>query len=433
VVSEMRYKMKLLFQEELDELIKLGTFTEERKTRYEKWVSNAKRARNIGSFDASMNQYDKAEELLTWYTFTPLLRMNTEQRLGTINEILKQSVGLNVVVSCPYLNFDKMLSPPKGYFDSISMEHPIKYIQEEIERHRKSGLPLETHTHVDFLIETDELIIPIEAKFTSDIDYQRTYNCIRNQIARTIDVSIELAKTAKPSKKVIFLLCVPRYLYNKGRYYYYKMKDYENLENVKQDLPHQAKSIEAYFDSAHAVFWEDVASIIIRNSMRWKILTSEELNTLKEFYDERLLELSFKSQAWDEEIWNEIIEFTKDSINKLHYLLNPTRRAEFRIIEVTEGFIRVDKLRQNKLSKQMFLSIFNYLKEKCAWVNIGASRVNTKPETIEGFLKTKFLRGNMNALSTAPWVSAILVYSNIGVEFNNKARGQAIRLAKWKN
>lgn len=418
--------MELFFQRELSELIKLGTFTEERKIRYEKWVSNADRARSTGSLDATMNQYDKAEEILTWYTFALLLRMTTEQRISTINEILKPSVGSNVVISRPYLTFDKMLPPPKSYFNSISIEHPVKYIREEIERHRKNGLPLETHTHIDVLIETNELIIPIEAKFTSDIDYQRTYNCIRNQIARTIDVSIEVAKKVKPSKKVIFLLCVPRYLYNKGRYYYFKMKDYENLENLKQDLPHQAESIKACFDSMHVVFWEDIASTIIGNAVEWNLLDIKELDALKDFYNERLIQLALKSNAWDKSIWNKILEFAKKSIDKPLYVLNPSRRAEFRIIETSKDFIRVNKL-PIKLPLEMFLSVYNHLRERCGWVLIGARRMNAKPDTIEGFLKINFFGGNMSALSTATWISAILVKAGIGVEFNNKARGQALR------
>lgn len=247
--------MKLLFWEEINDLIRKGKFSEERKKKYKEWTANAKRARNTGSSDEKMNQYDKAEELLTWYTFAPLPRMNTEQRIITSNKFLEPLLGSDVVVSHPSLNFEKLLLPPHSHFDEISADHPVKYIREEIKRHRKQEIPLEGHTHIDILIETDELIIPIETKFTSDIDYQTTYSCIRNQIARTIDVSMEMAKRPQPPKKVLFLLCVPRNLYNKGRYYYYKMRDYEELENLKHDLPHQTKSFETCFHSAHAIFW----------------------------------------------------------------------------------------------------------------------------------------------------------------------------------
>lgn len=288
--------MRLLFLKEMNDLIEKGEFSEKRKAKYEKWIADAERARapDKPSLDERLNQYDKAEELLTWYTFAPILRMNTEQRIIILNEFLKPLLGLDVVVSRPSLNFEKLLLPPKSYLEAIPVDHPVRYIREEIKSHRNGKIPLEGHTHIDVLIETNELIIPIEAKFTSDIDYQRTYSCIRNQMARTIDVSIEMAKKLQPPKKVLFLLCAPRNLYNKGRYYHYKMKDYEKLENLKHDLPHQAKFFEAYFYSAHAIFWKDVASTIIRNAVVWKLLDNEEFNGLKEFYEERLIELSLK-------------------------------------------------------------------------------------------------------------------------------------------
>jgi len=196
--------MKLLFWEEMGDLIKKGDFSEERKEKYQKWVANAEKARasDKPSLDRRLNQYDKAEEFLTWYTFAPLLRMNIEQRIITLNEFLKPLLGPDVIVSHPCLNFEKLLLPPTSYFDEIlAAHHLVRYIQEKIEKHRNREKPLEKHTHIDVLIETAELIIPIEAKFTSDIDYQRTYSCIRNQIARTIDVSIEMAKKAQPPKK----------------------------------------------------------------------------------------------------------------------------------------------------------------------------------------------------------------------------------------
>ena len=72
------------------------------------------------------------------------------------------------------------------------------------------------------------------------------------------------------------------------------MKDYENLESLKHDLPHQTASFETYYHSAHVIFWEDVASTIIRNAMEWKLLDSDELNALKAFYNERLIILSLE-------------------------------------------------------------------------------------------------------------------------------------------
>ena len=81
-----------------------------------------------------------------------------------------------------------------------------------------------------------------------------------------------------------------------------------------------------------------------------------------------------------------------------------------------------------KMTKQMFLTIYDYLKSKGDWVKIGARRVGALPNTIEGVIKKKFFNDNPHGLSTATWFSAILVYSDIGVKFNNKAIGQKLRL-----
>ena len=143
-----------------------------------------------------------------------------------------------------------------------------------------------------------------------------------------------------------------------------------------------------------------------------------------------LIDLSTRPQT-DGEVWKNIQIFSHEFIGKKLCLLNPSKRYEFQITEVSEDFIRVNKL-PIKLVKEIFLSVYQHLVLQNKWVKIGASRVNTKPNTIEGLLKTVFFEGNVNALSTAPWISAILVRADIGVEFNGKSRGQAIRYSKSK-
>jgi len=82
------------------------------------------------------------------------------------------------------------------------------------------------------------------------------------------------------------------------------------------------------------------------------------------------------------------------------------------------------------MTKHMFLSIYDYLKSKGGWIEIRARRVGARPNTVEGVIKKIFFNDNPNGLSTATWFSAILVYSNIGIEFNNKAKGQKIKFFK---
>jgi hypothetical protein len=127
-----------------------------------------------------------------------------------------------------------------------------------------------------------------------------------------------------------------------------------------------------------------------------------------------------------DEVWKRILDYARSSYEKPIPLLNPNKKSPFIITEISDYHIRIDKL-PIKMTKQMFLRIYDYIKSKSDWVKIGASRTNTEEETIEGFIKKEFFGNNPNGLSTATWFSAILVYSDIGVEFNNKAKGQKLR------
>jgi hypothetical protein len=154
-------------------------------------------------------------------------------------------------------------------------------------------------------------------------------------------------------------------------------------------------------------------------------------------FDERLLRLeteilelkdllnSENSLSSFEKIWIKIRGYLIDNSSSM--LLNPSRIYRFKIVEVDDDFIRVDKLGKVKLTKEMFLSVFEFLMEKGDWTKIGASVKNTKPNTVEGHLKKHFFTGIINRQMSASWVSAILVRSNVGIIFNNKAVGQAIR------
>lgn len=125
-----------------------------------------------------------------------------------------------------------------------------------------------------------------------------------------------------------------------------------------------------------------------------------------------------------EELWIKIRDFAME--NRTSQLLNPSKIYRFQIIEINRDYIRIDKLTGKKLTKQMFISVIIMLQKKSNWVRIGSSVTNTKPDTVEGYIKKNFYKGNMNGNMTAPWISAILVRANVGVIFNNKAVGQAL-------
>lgn len=272
-------ELSLLFEGEIDTMIVNGLIKPERKAKYLKWISDALDARSRNSTDKRLNQYDKAEELMTWYTFAPLLRMNDEQQSETLSKLFKK---FGLIFNPPIeMSFEKMLLPSSEYMYGIK-DHPVRYIRSQIEKHRTKIV--EGHTHIDCYIETSDYIIPIEAKFMSDISYDVKYNPMRNQIARIIDVCLEEAK--KKNKKVAFMLLVPKEFDNSNRFYHYKMNDYQELQKLKDDLKHQQETIERYYHSSNTIYWSETASSIIQQSHQMNCL-NEELEPLKEFYEER--------------------------------------------------------------------------------------------------------------------------------------------------
>ena len=109
---------------------------------------------------------------------------------------------------------------------------------------------LEGPTNVDaiFLNEGNGFAVLIEAKVLSDISYQITYDTMRNQIARNIDVMLERNDSlCKPlnkrnPNKTLFLLLTPKLFKDnpKSRLYGYKFSDYkENPASLQVDLPHR--------------------------------------------------------------------------------------------------------------------------------------------------------------------------------------------------
>jgi hypothetical protein len=169
----------------------------------------------------------------------------------------------------------------------------------------------------------------------------------------------------------------------------------------------------------------DIKSLIMNLESRIQELDEKLLRIESE--TQELKDLINKQNSMNnlETTWIKIRGYAIENSTSL--LLNPSRNFRFKIVEVNDDFIRIDKLGKIKLTKEMFLFVFKLLKEKEEWIRIGASVKNTKPDTIEGHLKMHFFSGDMNGQMSASWISAILVRSNVGIIFNNKTNGQAIR------
>ncbi|MDH5268113.1 MAG: hypothetical protein OEW62_10610 [Candidatus Bathyarchaeota archaeon] len=271
--------MRLLFEN-----VAQKHFTEKRVQKFKDWIDSANQAKDAYSLDEKANQYDKAEELVTFYTFAPLeLRENKKE---AVQEILKLANIHEHVEELIDVSFEKQLETPKGYLGWLTREvgtHHVRYVREQRKEHVKRGRRLEANTHVDTVIETKNLLILIEVKFTSDISPQTTYNSIRNQLARTIDVGISEAE--KRQKKLVVLLCSPSEFYHKkSRLYYYKLQEYSDFHRVREDICW--RDLEEIKEHVLAIAWvplEKVIEIIYRN------FRSQDADGAKKFFKERNL------------------------------------------------------------------------------------------------------------------------------------------------
>ena len=132
----------------------------------------------------------------------------------------------------------------------------------------------------------------------------------------------------------------------------------------------------------------------------------------------------------EDKIWLQITEFLKS--NKKLNLLSPLSSSQvFEISEVADDYIII-KFQESKgnlkIEKSRFISAYKVLEEKKGvWVALGASRINTKPNTLEGRIKLDF-NGKLNGLSTVSWIAAILVKAFDNIKFNYEAKGQALKM-----
>lgn len=182
------------------------------------------------------------------------------------------------------------------------------------------------------------------------------------------------------------------------------------IEDLPNKIDRHGTTIPALIDEYH---WVTITN-------KFKI---PDKNTLKRW-------TGWKELDKNNDIWDKITSCLTH--NKRLNLLSDLKNSQvFNIVEITDSYIKI-KFQETKttlkLEKNRFISAYNMLKEnKGTWVALGASRVNTKPNTLEGRIKLDF-NNNLNGLSTVSWVASILekVFENI--KFNYVQKGQALKM-----
>lgn len=150
-----------------------------------------------------------------------------------------------------HLFFETNLPSPKIYKNWLRKNYDRRGLIPYINNSVGSKENLEGPTNVDALLinSTNGFAVLIEAKVLSDISQGVTYDCMRNQIARNVDVMLENNSSLCPPlnkrdpEKTIFLLITPQLFKENpsSRLYGYKYAEYKRSpEALAKDLPHRS-------------------------------------------------------------------------------------------------------------------------------------------------------------------------------------------------
>ena len=179
-----------------------------------------------------------------------------------------------------HLFFEPNLPSPKVYLEWLKnnavVQNFIPYILEKT-RNKKGDYrsDLEGPTNVDALLlnSSNGFAVIIEAKVLSDISYQVSYDSMRNQITRNLDVMLGDNKDlGDPLNKRIadnslFLLLTPKLFKDnpRSRLYGYTFRDYkDNSKSICDDLKHRKLNLtdgERISKRMSWITWEDLKKI----------------------------------------------------------------------------------------------------------------------------------------------------------------------------
>ncbi|WP_419882889.1 DUF1643 domain-containing protein [Peribacillus sp. B-H-3] len=200
-----------------------------------------------------------------------------------------------------------------------SFQKEIKYKLEFIDIHLWKrlnpaiNLPLpEGQSEIDIIIESDEFVWFIEAKYKSDISMKTTHDSKRNQVIRNIDVGLDYAK----GKDLYFTLLILNDKYSPNGLSI--ANEYMNSNNkIMIDLPHRIHEL-SKLRGISILTWLDILNIF----------SSLDSSTIDEF--ERVV--AKQARIW---LANKINYYRK-SIPKNGAVFDETRTYRFSLTRVWE-------------------------------------------------------------------------------------------------
>ena len=208
-----------------------------------------------------------------WTVNTLMNIYYSSNRFNELCKLFEKAFGRKVPISIETNSWEECLSSDnlKLYFE-IDLPSPAiyknnlysLYKEDKIQEHQiipfiiasaHGKKTLEGSTQVDALIlnQDNGFNVLIEAKVLSDISISITYDVVRNQIARNIDVMLESNERLcnpldkRDPDKSLFLLLTPKLFKDNptSRLYGYKIREYQDknkgVDALKRDLPHRTK------------------------------------------------------------------------------------------------------------------------------------------------------------------------------------------------
>ncbi|MBV6484412.1 MAG: hypothetical protein KF732_08605 [Flavobacteriales bacterium] len=269
-----------------------STNIENHVNRYKKSIKNYELFESKASYNDDIKLIRQIEKDETFWTASSLMTIfHCPNRNSELIKLLTLAFGEKPPLDT-FTNWDECLTgelnlffepnipSPKIYLDwlkkNVTSQNFIPYIIEKT-RNSKGDFrsDLEGATNVDALIinSTNGFAIIIEAKVLSDISYQVSYDSMRNQIIRNIDVMLSQNENLAPPLNTripdnsLFILLTPK-LYKdnpRTRLYGYTFQDYKNdFQTIKSDLVHRNLDIaqcESISNRIGWITWEDLKSV----------------------------------------------------------------------------------------------------------------------------------------------------------------------------
>ena len=179
-----------------------------------------------------------------------------------------------------HLYFETNLPSPLGYKrwlgEHLDQRQIVPYVLDAGYRSGSDEVRkrLEGPTHVDaILLNADNgFAVLFEAKVLSDVSYQISFDTMRNQIARNVDVMLEQNRdlpeplSLRQPERTLFVLLTPEVFceHPHSRLYGWLMKEYRsNPAALAKDIPHR-KSVEwpAVVSRIGWLTWEDCERVL---------------------------------------------------------------------------------------------------------------------------------------------------------------------------